>query len=131
MSLRGVEAVMTVESATDGDVFLAYQEQVLCPSGETWRRGQAVAACRQSVHRPKQCNRRSPKPSRPLPAITLPRSSGTADIGHSNRANALELPYRRCSFYLQHLANVATGSCRRLANAHGNLFCTNEKSGRS
>jgi hypothetical protein len=38
MSLRGIEAVMTVESATDGDVFLAYQEQVLCPSGSlaTW-----------------------------------------------------------------------------------------------
>ena len=31
MSLRGIEAVMTVESATDGDVFLAYLEQVLCP----------------------------------------------------------------------------------------------------
>ena len=31
MSLRGMEAVMTVESATDGDVFLAYLEQVLCP----------------------------------------------------------------------------------------------------
>lgn len=31
MSVRGMEAVMTVESATDGDVFLAYLEQVLCP----------------------------------------------------------------------------------------------------
>ena len=31
MSLRGIEAVMTIESATDGDVFLAYLEQVLCP----------------------------------------------------------------------------------------------------
>jgi len=31
MSLRGIEAVMTVESATDGDVFLAYLERVLCP----------------------------------------------------------------------------------------------------
>lgn len=31
MSVRGLEAVMTVESATDGDVFLAYLEQVLCP----------------------------------------------------------------------------------------------------
>lgn len=31
MSLRGRVAAMTVESATDGDVFLAYLEQVLCP----------------------------------------------------------------------------------------------------
>ncbi len=31
MSLRGIEAVMTVTSATDGDVFHAYVEQVLCP----------------------------------------------------------------------------------------------------
>ena len=31
MSLRGMEASMTVESATDGDVFSAYVEQVLCP----------------------------------------------------------------------------------------------------
>jgi len=31
LSLGGVLAAMTVESATDGDVFLAYLEQVLCP----------------------------------------------------------------------------------------------------
>jgi transposase len=31
MSLRGMVAVMTIESATDGDIFLAYLEQVLCP----------------------------------------------------------------------------------------------------
>lgn len=31
MSLRGMEAVMTVESATDGEIFLTYLEQVLCP----------------------------------------------------------------------------------------------------
>ncbi len=31
MSTRGVIAAMTVESPTDGDVFLAYVEQVLCP----------------------------------------------------------------------------------------------------
>jgi transposase len=30
MSLRGMDATMTVESATDGDVFRAYVEQVLC-----------------------------------------------------------------------------------------------------
>jgi transposase len=30
MSLRGIEASMTVASATDGDVFRAYVEQVLC-----------------------------------------------------------------------------------------------------
>lgn len=31
MSTRGIVAAMTVESATDGDVFLVYLEQVLCP----------------------------------------------------------------------------------------------------
>jgi transposase len=31
MSARGMEAVMTIEAATDGEVFRAYVEQVLCP----------------------------------------------------------------------------------------------------
>jgi transposase len=31
MSLHGIEAAMTVESATDAEVFRAYVEQVLCP----------------------------------------------------------------------------------------------------
>ena len=31
MSSEGMLASMTVESATDGDVFLAYLDQVLCP----------------------------------------------------------------------------------------------------
>lgn len=31
MSLRGIEAAMTIESPTDGEVFTAYLEQVLCP----------------------------------------------------------------------------------------------------
>jgi len=31
LSLRGIQAVMTIESPTDGEVFTAYVEQVLCP----------------------------------------------------------------------------------------------------
>src|SRR5450631_2727044 len=31
LSLRGLLATMTIEEATDGDIFLAYVEQVLCP----------------------------------------------------------------------------------------------------
>ncbi len=31
LCLRGILAAMTIESATDGDVFLAYLEHVLCP----------------------------------------------------------------------------------------------------
>lgn len=31
MSLRGIDAAMTVESATDGEVFRVYVGQVLCP----------------------------------------------------------------------------------------------------
>jgi transposase len=32
LALRGVEAVMTIDGATDADVFRAYVEQVLCPT---------------------------------------------------------------------------------------------------
>ena len=32
MSLRGMIATMTIEEATDADIFLAYVEQVLCPA---------------------------------------------------------------------------------------------------
>lgn len=32
MRLRGISAAMTIEEATDGDIFLAYVEQVLCPT---------------------------------------------------------------------------------------------------
>jgi transposase len=31
MSLDGIIAAMTIEEATDGDIFLAYVQQVLCP----------------------------------------------------------------------------------------------------
>lgn len=31
MSLNGMVAAMTIEEATDGDIFLAFVEQVLCP----------------------------------------------------------------------------------------------------
>ena len=33
LSLHGVEAVMTIDGATDADVFRAYVEQVRCPTG--------------------------------------------------------------------------------------------------
>jgi len=32
MSLNGMVAAMTIEEATDGDIFLAFVEQVLCPA---------------------------------------------------------------------------------------------------
>ncbi len=32
ISLRGIVASMTIEEATDGDIFLAYVEQILCPA---------------------------------------------------------------------------------------------------
>jgi len=32
MRLRGISAAMTIEEPTDGDIFLAYIEQVLCPT---------------------------------------------------------------------------------------------------
>lgn len=48
MSLRGIEAVMTVESATDGEVFLTYLEQVLCPK---LARGAVVIMDNLSAHK--------------------------------------------------------------------------------
>jgi hypothetical protein len=32
MSMRGIVASMTIEEATDGDIFLAYVEHILCPA---------------------------------------------------------------------------------------------------
>lgn len=48
MSLRGFDAAMTVESATDGDVFRAYMEQVLCPK---LRSGDVVVMDNLSAHK--------------------------------------------------------------------------------
>jgi len=31
LSLRGIQAAMTIESPTDGEVFTAYVEHILCP----------------------------------------------------------------------------------------------------
>ena len=31
LTTRGLEAPMTIGEATDGDIFLAYLEQILCP----------------------------------------------------------------------------------------------------
>ncbi len=48
MSLRGMKAVMTVASATDGDVFHAYVEQVLCV---TLQAGDVVVMDNLSAHK--------------------------------------------------------------------------------
>ena len=48
VSVKGWQAVMTVEASTDGDVFLAYLEQVLCP---TLRAGQIVVMDNLSAHK--------------------------------------------------------------------------------
>jgi hypothetical protein len=48
MTLRVWVAVMTIESPTDGDVFLAYVEQLLCPRLEP---GQVVVMDNLAVHR--------------------------------------------------------------------------------
>jgi transposase len=50
MSLRGLEAVMTIESATDGDVFLAYLQHLLCPK---LKAGDVVVMDNLSAHRVK------------------------------------------------------------------------------
>jgi transposase len=48
MSLRGIEAAMTVEAATDAEIFTAYVEQVLCA---TLRPGDVVVLDNLSAHK--------------------------------------------------------------------------------
>ena len=48
MSCAGLVATMTIPSPTDGDVFLAYVEQVLCPA---LKPGQAVVMDNLSAHK--------------------------------------------------------------------------------
>ena len=48
MSLRGMIAAMTIEAATDGEIFLAYVEHVLCPA---LRPGDVVVMDNLSAHK--------------------------------------------------------------------------------
>lgn len=48
LTIRGLQAPMTIASATDGDVFLAYLEQVLCPR---LRPGQVVIMDNLAAHK--------------------------------------------------------------------------------
>jgi transposase len=48
MSLRGIDAAMTIESTTDGEVFKGYVEQVLCPK---LRPGDVVILDNLSAHK--------------------------------------------------------------------------------
>ena len=48
MSLRGIDAAMTIESATDGEVFKGYVKQVLCPK---LRPGDVVILDNLSAHK--------------------------------------------------------------------------------
>lgn len=48
LSLRGLLATMTIEEATDGDIFLAYVEQVLCPK---LRPGDVIVLDNLSAHK--------------------------------------------------------------------------------
>lgn len=48
INLRGLVAAMTIEEPTDGDVFLAYLEQVLCPK---LRPGDVVVLDNLSAHK--------------------------------------------------------------------------------
>ena len=48
LTLRGLQAPMTIAEPTDGDIFLAYLEQVLCPQ---LRPGQVVIMDNLSAHK--------------------------------------------------------------------------------
>lgn len=54
MSLRGMIATMTIEAATDTEIFLAYVEQVLCPA---LRPGDVVVMDNLSSHKVNGVNR--------------------------------------------------------------------------
>lgn len=54
LSMKGVQASMTVEAATDTDVFLAFVEQVLAP---TLRPGQIVVMDNLSAHKQRKVRR--------------------------------------------------------------------------
>ncbi len=50
MSTRGMIATMTIEEPPDGDIFLAYVEQVLCPAlREPWQRREIWPRVKASV----------------------------------------------------------------------------------
>lgn len=55
MSTRGLLATMTIEAATDGDIFLAYLDQVLCPK---LRPGDVVVMDNLSAHKVKGVRQR-------------------------------------------------------------------------
>jgi len=55
MSLRGMVATMTIESATDSDVFQSFLEQVLCPKLQP---GEVVILDNLSVHKVRAVRKR-------------------------------------------------------------------------
>ena len=54
LSTKGVQASMTIEAATDTEVFVAFVEQVL---GLTWRPGQIVVRDNLTAHKQRQIRR--------------------------------------------------------------------------
>ena len=76
MSLRGIDAAMTVESATDGDVFGDFVEQVLCPK---LRPGDVVVMDNLSAHKVAGIRERIEDCSAQL--LYLPRNLGYIDFG--------------------------------------------------
>ncbi len=56
LTTQGLQAPMTIESPTDGDIFLAYLEQVLCPQLQP---GQVVIMDNLSAHKVAGCSNSS------------------------------------------------------------------------
>jgi transposase len=55
MSLRGITAAMTIEEATDAEIFLAYVEEILCP---TLQAGDVVVMDNLSSHKDSRVSER-------------------------------------------------------------------------
>ena len=88
MSTAGLLATMTVESPTDGDVFLAYLEQVLCPRLEP---GQIVVMDNlgRIKFRESENSSRPPEPNCVTCRRTRPTSTPLNNAGERSNRNSV------------------------------------------
>ena len=88
MSLRGIIASMTIEEATDGDIFLAYVEHILCPA---LKPGDVVVMDNLSSHKIKGVQRLIEKAWSKLKQILRSAKARTKEALEKAIAKALRL----------------------------------------
>ena len=88
MSLRGMVATMTMEEATDADIFLAFVEQILCPA---LKPGDVVVMDNLSSHKVPAVRARIESAGAQLLYACLPNHQPESGVPeHSLGARALE-----------------------------------------